>query len=196
MGEAPESLVREMVMQEREPGWLPTARTFGEVTLAGAGEERVYVMSTKDPSLRVYDPAFNLVAIHRLGREPRPVTQADIDRWVQWNLDTMGASAFEQATPDTRRFLEEHDYAETYPLFAGPWIVDDRGHVWIPEYDFPWSSTWTVFTPAGVYLGQVEMPDGFEAHHVRGDRVVGRWRDELDVEHVRVHRIIGRPPAG
>jgi hypothetical protein len=41
----------------------------------------------------------------------------------------------------------------------------------------------------GRWLGQVTTPARLEVYQVTRDRVIGVWRDENDVEHLRVHRL-------
>jgi len=69
--------------------------------------------------------------------------------------------------------------------------VDATGAVWLrtgrhlPPTDA--SPEWTVFSHAGVLLGTFTLPDRFEPFQFGGDYVLGVWRDELDVEFVRVY---------
>ncbi len=39
-------------------------------------------------------------------------------------------------------------------------------------------------------LGKVVFPVVFEPMHIGDDFVLGEWRDEFDVEHVRLYRLI------
>lgn len=48
---------------------------------------------------------------------------------------------------------------------------------------------WDVFGRDGVWLGPVTMPARFRLMAVRGDRVAGLERSELDVEYVTVYAI-------
>jgi len=52
---------------------------------------------------------------------------------------------------------------------------------------------WTVFDREGRMLATVTVPGGFHLYDVRDDVIVGRMRDELDVEQVRTYRV---RPAG
>lgn len=49
---------------------------------------------------------------------------------------------------------------------------------------------WDVFDADGRFLGVLELPDRFQPVRVRGDRIYGIWRDEMDVEHVLGLRIV------
>jgi hypothetical protein len=48
---------------------------------------------------------------------------------------------------------------------------------------------WTVFARDGRMLATVEMPPGFHLLAARDEVIVGRVRDDLDVEQVRSYRV-------
>jgi hypothetical protein len=81
---------------------------------------------------------------------------------------------------------------EDQPVFQ-ELIVDDEGHVWLQGFEPPGAdvepSRWWVFDGAGRLLGRVSLPAGLEVHAIRGDRIVGVARDELEVERIQVHRL-------
>jgi len=62
--------------------------------------------------------------------------------------------------------------------------------VWTQIYsaDVLGPATWDVFNELGEWLGKVKTPPGFSVLNVNGDRIVGVWRNELGVEHVRVYQ--------
>jgi hypothetical protein len=73
-------------------------------------------------------------------------------------------------------------------------IVADDGKVWAQIYTPDRSGlTWDVFASSREWLGQVELPAGFSLSAIHDQRMVGVWRDELWVEHVRVY---GLSPSG
>jgi hypothetical protein len=47
-----------------------------------------------------------------------------------------------------------------------------------------------VFDPEGVWLGTVEVPPGLRIYEIGPDYMLGRWDDELGVEHIRSYRLI------
>ena len=53
------------------------------------------------------------------------------------------------------------------------------------------SAEWDVFDADGHYLGIVEMPFHFQPLGFTDNSVYGVWRDDLDVQYVRVLRIVG-----
>jgi hypothetical protein len=89
-----------------------------------------------------------------------------------------------------------------YPQFQPSYdrlLIDDVGNLWTRHYSpAPADRTgWTVFAPDGEWLGEVEMPMGFEVLEIGDDRALGVWRDALDVEYLRVYAIEKpKDPAG
>ena len=70
-------------------------------------------------------------------------------------------------------------------------MVADDGNVWAQIYTPDRSGlTWDVYSPARRWLGQVELPPGFSLSAVTNRRLVGVWRDEMGVEHVRVYGLL------
>jgi hypothetical protein len=75
-------------------------------------------------------------------------------------------------------------------------LVDAEGCVWAGAYqsavtlDEP--RKWEVFDPAGAWLGTLETPASFTVFEVGRDHVLGVRRDDLDVEHVQLLRLIRR----
>jgi hypothetical protein len=39
-------------------------------------------------------------------------------------------------------------------------------------------------------LGRVDLPSGLDPTHIGSDFVVGTWRDDVDIEHVRVYDLV------
>lgn len=83
-------------------------------------------------------------------------------------------------------------------------LVDDLGFVWVEEYRWfqrlsrsPIVDTarWSVFSPEGVWLGNVQMPPGFILHRVTTDRALGFSVSELDEREVHVLQLTREPPA-
>jgi hypothetical protein len=69
--------------------------------------------------------------------------------------------------------------------------VDAAGNLWVREYQLPGDSEpgWTVFSSDGSMLGTVVTPYRFTVHEIGHDYVLGRWRDEEDVEYVQLYEL-------
>ena len=82
-------------------------------------------------------------------------------------------------------------------------LVDAVGHLWVRHHDVgnelrqrggapdPLAvARWSVFDPAGRWLGELAMPAGLDVHTVRDTHVIGTWHDPRGAAHTRVHAII------
>ena len=105
--------------------------------------------------------------------------------------------------------LDEYPEVPTHKPLFDRLLLDGNGATWarvFPAESFGlfdsrlpgplvFTETWTVFDSAGVWLGDLTLPDRFELHHMDGDRLLGVSRDALDTETVQVLRIV-TDPAG
>ncbi len=77
------------------------------------------------------------------------------------------------------------------PLYGSP-FADADGNLWLPSYRLAYpeeGSPYTVISPDGEWLGQVETAPRFRILDVAGGLVLGVLRDEMDVENVVVYRM-------
>jgi hypothetical protein len=77
---------------------------------------------------------------------------------------------------------------ETVPAFDHL-ITDEAGNLWVRDYlvspdDAP---RWSVFDPQGRWLGTAETPAGMDVYQIGSDWILGRVKDDLDVEYVRLY---------
>ena len=69
--------------------------------------------------------------------------------------------------------------------------MDDEGNLWVGEYRLQTEDqSWAVFDSNGRFLGVVDTPPNGLVNHIGSDFVLGVWQDELEVEQVRMYRII------
>jgi hypothetical protein len=73
--------------------------------------------------------------------------------------------------------------------------VDSEGNVWVRQYatGLSQSRTWTVFDGAGVWLGEIDLPDGLRVTQIGSSFVLGVATDELGVEYVNLHALSKQP---
>lgn len=123
--------------------------------------------------------------IRRAG-DREPVTQEDRDTYLERRR--------EGVTDDRFRALDEQlmkslAFPEHKPFFTGL-QMDPDGNAWVQRGSSTDEETpWDVFDAEGRLLGTVTMPAGLRVTQVGTDFVLGVWKDELDVEHVRMYRI-------
>jgi hypothetical protein len=165
-----------------------TTRAFGRQPVAAASAASFYFGSSDTYEIARYDTAGALTALIRRAYQNPPVTDADIARWIEERLEN-----FKDASQRSfwERVYAEMPVPETMPAYEAL-LVDAEGNLWVEEYRRPGDERprWTVFDPDGVMLGVVEFPERFRVYQIGADFVLGRWRDELDVEHVQLYELI------
>ncbi len=77
----------------------------------------------------------------------------------------------------------------------GRLMTDAGGNLWVQEYLLPGETAtrWTVLDTAGRWLGMVDMPERFRPNEIGDDYVLGIWRDEADVQFVRMYHLLKEP---
>jgi hypothetical protein len=143
--------------------------------------------------IHVHELDGRLTTIIRKPQPSRPITEADVQPLIEQRASSLPDESLRAAV---RRSLAEMPRG-TFPAFGaaeglGPsFQVDDDGYLWVAAYALPGAShnDRLVFDPAGAWLGTVALPPRFAPRHIGRDFILGRWRDSLDVEHVRLYRL-------
>lgn len=165
---------------------------FGRDAVVETGPGVVAGGSTEHSWWRIWDASGALVRIIRLELPERPVTAEDWERAREARIPADADAARRSAVRDAYDAIPA---PEAWPVFSDL-EVDDQGYLWVQRFAPPWEEdapgAWWVFDPSGALLGEVALPAGFQVDAIRGDRVVGRWEDELGVARARVYRIVGR----
>lgn len=135
-----------------------------------------------------YSAAGKLERSIRWLRPNEEVTANDKDRYIELSLEGIDDNA-------ERRMMEglltDIPFPKTMPAY-GELRLDSEGHLWVEDYHKPGieARRWAVFDPDGRLLGRIELPDRFTIHQIGRYFVLGAWRDEMDVEHVRLYELI------
>jgi hypothetical protein len=126
-------------------------------------DDRVYIGYNKDYRLDVYDPDWKL--LFRFGREFTPIRHP--------------------------AYKPDGPHPEFYPAFSD-WrkFFDDAGNLWLEQYleEGVKDHVFDVFTPEGIYLKQVRVPETL--HLVRGDRAYSIIRQEDEFLVVKRFRMV------
>ncbi len=166
---------------------------FGPTSVAVAHDTTAFVSDNKD--FWIEEVSKGGVVLRRFGRayEPEPVTQENLEEY--WaNLRARSQSDFQR---EELKWRERHlVFADSYPVHDIRMNVDSDGHLWVALRS-PGDSDiveWSVFDPNGVWLGDVSTPKQLRIKEIGTDAVVGVWRDDLDVQSVRVYDL--KKPRG
>ena len=113
-----------------------------------------------------------------------PVTGEDYSEWVESHL--------RGANPETlewnRRFLEVLPHPDSMPVIQDV-VVDDRGFVWVQEWQKPngLSRRWRIVNPTTQQqVAIVVMPVDWKLLDIRDSQVLARGVTSLDEEFVAV----------
>ena len=155
--------------------------------------------------LSMFDALGTLNRIVTVPVERKPVTEADIEFF----METVDRLLKEQGVPPAQAEIVKStfNFAEFFPAFLqmmpGPnrslWVqrvqeptgmtAEEREN-WNPLLDLG-ASKWDILDAEGRYLGVLDLPHRFQPVTFEGDLVYGIWRDEFDVQYVRVMRVVG-----
>lgn len=136
-----------------------------------------------------------------------PVTESIKEEFRQFVLKGTGEDGRPwpaAARPRLEASLARARYAEKLPV-TSTLRGDADGNLWVRSYDYREAfrqsgpvrvltirvpSRWDVFNQQGAWVCTVELPSSFTPLDIGGDYVAGLWRDDDDVEHVRVYRLL------
>ncbi len=161
---------------------------FGRSTEYAVHGSRFYVAANDTYEIRVHGQDGALQSIVRRRHDVIQVTDADIEALREEQLGGDVPPGLSEAMLDV---LDATPIRETMPAFDGV-TVDRLGNLWVEEYRRPRETLrrWTVFDARGVMLGSLAVPDRFEILDVGDDYVLGRWTDDLEIEHVQMYELI------
>ena len=159
---------------------LPLGRNLLQ-TIAG---DRVYVGTGDAYEVAAYGLDGTLEMLIRLEVPERPVTDADIEAYIERQLGGLDDS---ERRERLRRSYLKIEFPKHLPPYAA-FVVDDAGTLWIQDFPGPRDEevVWRRFSPDGHYIGRAIMKAGLKVFEIGGGYLLGVRRDELDVEHVQL----------
>lgn len=166
-------------------GAVATGRPFGRSPVEIAGGERWYYGSGDryEIEVRVMDGT-----LERLIRRPvpnRPVTEELIEERERRLRERRAARGVTTPSP-----FDDIPYPADMPPYE-EFRLDAGGNLWVAYYRLEEEPIrWAVFDPEGRWLGDIETPPNGRVSDIGDDYVLGVWRGELDVQQVRVYRLV------
>ncbi len=128
-----------------------------------------------------------LTAKLRWARQQRR-SESSYNRYVEERLANF-------PTEEDRR-LYAHFYAQDLPVpdvlpAFQSLLVDQQDYLWVERYRLPWENvpTWDILDTEGRWLGTIQTPTRLTIFEIGSDYVLGRYRDELGIQKVRLHTL-------
>jgi len=139
------------------------------------------------PEAVCFGPGGSATAIRWIS-EAAAVTDWEVAAWRDTILEMY---TLKMAEADARRVLEDVTAAPVRPYFSRL-VLDRVGNLWVEQAPVIWTDPgpvdYLVFDPEGVLLGAVTLPP-IDVLEIGDDYVLGIYRDEMEVEYLRVHAI-------
>lgn len=176
------------------PGFVTMMpRPFGPRTVVATEGNSLLVSDGQEDAVIRYATDGTTMAIYRLDRPRRLIALTEVEhqrRRLAAQVEQL-PEPIGQAVADAMAGV---GVPTVYPAHDRL-LVDADGAIWLREDIGPRRAEieahrWDVLDRDGRWLGMVTTPPRFEVHQVTRDRLVGIWRDDNDVEHLRVHRLL------
>jgi hypothetical protein len=181
----------EWVVEAAADGALPNVRPveFTSTSIAVASDTTAFVSDNADFWIQEVGPGGGVV--RRFGRPSNagPVTSQDLE---EYRAELLAGAEDENHRRSLEGRFRTLTFAEEWPAHGTEMLVDQVGNLWVALRSSERSdvTTWSVFNPGGVWLGDVPVPAQLRVTEIRRDAVVGVWRDDLDVQSVRIYGLI------
>ncbi len=161
---------------------------FGKQTSVGLGASSVYV-GTGD-AFEVAEFSLSGVAVGTL-RETRaavPLTAPQVSEYIRRQIARRTGRVDARAL---EKLYREIEYPSAFPPYA-TLMVDGLDNLWIEGYPIPGEDLreWSIHSKAGAGIAVLWVPSNLQLLEAGRDYVLGVWRDELDVEYVRVYSLV------
>ncbi|MGH7469523.1 MAG: hypothetical protein ACRENP_16350, partial [Longimicrobiales bacterium] len=175
---------------------------FQPMAVTIAGQEVWYHANGEDFTVQVFDTDGKLLrALHRPYTRVRVIPE-DREALIRHRITRVRSSPREGGTAVAERVEKQlrtqARFAELKPIYTSM-VEDAAQNLWVEHYRWiipddhgpiPRPGRWSVFASNGAFLGEVEVPASFIVSSITNDQVLGFWKDEFDVEHVRVYGLI------
>lgn len=162
-------------------------RPLGKETTIAIGADRIYVGTGDSPLIAVKTLTGARLPSIQLPFTPQNISSSDVDAYIERLFD------INPTLPESmiRSVYEPIEYPERFPSH-GDLLVDAANRLWVEQYRRPGdvTSDWMIFSKSGKPIAEIELPANFRAEEAGADYVLGSWKDQDDVLHVRMYEIV------
>ncbi|MHB1297362.1 MAG: NHL repeat-containing protein [Gemmatimonadaceae bacterium] len=160
-------------------------RPLGKQAVIGIGRNRIYIGSADRFQVRVLDFAGRQVGELVRTEAARTVTKGDI----RGEIERAVATAGENERARLERSYAAIEFPTTLPAYT-TLLVDESDFVWVRPFARAGEDLvrWSVFSPTGSLVAEVDVPAHLEVFEIGRDYVLGRYLDpEEAIPQVRVY---------
>ena len=146
-----------------------------------AGDDHIYAGRGIEPGIGRWNHDGTLSRLIRWAAPERPVSARERRQYREANSDV---PSYVEPTA-WARYMREVPFPDRIPVYRRL-LVDAERNLWAERYRAPWEDepSWYVFDEQGVWLGAIATPPGLHVFEIGSDYVLGRYRDEFDVQSV------------
>lgn len=135
---------------------------------------RLYYGKGDSLQIEIFDLAGQRIGTYSRSYTPPRITRRDLE-WAETQVSERFRRALKEAAP------------ERWPAFR-QFTVDDKGRMWIGlETPRGQPTVWTIVDASGEMLCRSVLPEDLEIKLVKGDRVFGVLKDELEVPRIVIY---------
>ena len=89
------------------------------------------------------------------------------------------------------QYFRDLEWPKVYPAYARL-MVDGSDSLWIEEYPIPGRDIrqWSIHANSGARIAMISLPKGFRLLEAGRDYVLGVWRDQDDVDYIKVYKLV------
>jgi hypothetical protein len=160
---------------------------FGRTSAFVVAGDRLHTADSEHAQVRILSPDGTPRMLVRWAHTARRIDAQAAQRAREQRLNESDA----RERPEIERMFRDLPMPVTMPAFSTI-RVDDDLNLWVQAYLAPGDegeTSWTIFDRDGRVVTRLDMPAGLDPTHIGTDFVLGVWRNELDVEHVRLYRL-------
>ena len=168
---------------------------FARNTVVAWTDNRLYVGETGSAQLEVRRYDGTLERLIRWEGDSVRVTANDRADFRDVVIRDLTARGRQNRLVAFERWLAAVPYPDVKPVF-NDLATDPSGRIWVRAWSPAGAERdkWTIFAPDGKIIAGLEVPLGLEFLDVGEDYVLALWKDEVDLEYVRLYRL-EKPPA-
>jgi len=166
---------------------------FGAAYARAIGREELHIADTGQYEVHTRSAYGELRRIVRSQSPRRPVERKDVDLLRRERMAGVG----EATRARIEAVFRAVEIPDSMPMIS-TMLVDGAENLWVQRYMVPSDDhqRWDVFDPRGRWQGTLTFPADLRVMEIGSEYLLGVYRDDLDVEYMRMYALIKPETAG